>query len=111
MTEEQFTAECFRWWDVCYPEYRGLLFHVPNGGARRFIEANKFKAMGVFPGVSDFILLWKGTAHCLELKVGEGKQSKAQEYWQSMVESEKIKYYLIKDLKTFTWTVQNIIGR
>ena len=111
MTEDQLTAACYQWWHEHYAEYRGLLWHVPNGGARHLAEANRFKAMGVFPGVSDFLLLWNSRLYCFELKVGTNKQSDHQEYWQMMVEGEGAEYFLIKDLNTFKWTIRNIIGR
>ena len=43
-------------------------FHVPNGGARRPIEAAILKGLGVTAGVPDVIAIKGGRAHCLELK-------------------------------------------
>jgi hypothetical protein len=43
-------------------------FHVPNGGARRPIEAAILKDLGVVAGTPDLIIIRGGRAHCLELK-------------------------------------------
>lgn len=48
----------FRWATMmsqAHPELR-TMFHVPNGGSRNKIEAAKFKAQGVKPGVPDVVL-------------------------------------------------------
>jgi len=36
-----------------------LMFHVPNGELRDKVAAAKLRAMGVLPGVSDLVFLWK----------------------------------------------------
>lgn len=53
-------------------------FHPPNGGYRDKREAAKFKAMGVLPGVSDFIFIHDGRLFALELKAEGGRASEAQ---------------------------------
>jgi len=54
-------------------------FHVPNGGWRSMVEAGIFKAMGVKPGVSDLILLHRGTFYALEIKTDKGKLTPLQQ--------------------------------
>lgn len=49
-------TEFFKWAWNSYPHLRGLFFHIPNGGARRKIEANKLKALGVVAGVHDIFV-------------------------------------------------------
>src|SRR6185312_11840898 len=53
-------------------------FHVPNGGARRPIEAAILKGLGVTAGVPDVIAIKGGRAHCLELKAPGGRLTDAQ---------------------------------
>ena len=66
----------------------GLLwFHVPNGGKRNHIEAAKFKAMGVRPGVSDIIAIHNGRCFALELKADNGRATEAQMQFISDLES------------------------
>jgi hypothetical protein len=36
-----------------------LMFHVPNGELRDKVAAANLKAMGVLPGVSDLVFIWK----------------------------------------------------
>lgn len=52
-SEDRIQAECVEWFWNTFPEYRRLLFHIPNGGKRTKIEAGRFKAMGVLPGIPD----------------------------------------------------------
>ena len=55
-----------------------LIFHVPNGGARRKAEAAILKGLGVTAGIPDLILLWPGHVAGLEMKAPKGKPSPAQ---------------------------------
>lgn len=65
-----------------YLKFSGAFwFHSPNGGSRNAIEASKFKAMGVLPGVPDCLILdnrrgFVGMA--IELKVGRNKPTNNQ---------------------------------
>jgi hypothetical protein len=53
-------------------------FHVPNGGARRPIEAAILKGLGVRAGTPDVILIHQGRAYGLELKAEGGRASPKQ---------------------------------
>jgi hypothetical protein len=99
-SEDRLQQEIFRWFNNSYPEYRGLLFHVPNGGSRNPIEAKKLKFMGVTPGVSDLICLI-GRCAFLELKRPDGKggQSLKQKKWQRIVEARGFEYRILNDLE------------
>ncbi len=58
---------------------KGLVFfHVPNGGARRRIEAGILKGMGVRAGVSDLILVHAGKIFAMEFKAPGGRATEAQ---------------------------------
>ena len=62
----------------------GLMFAIPNGGARNAIVASKLKAEGVKPGVPDvFLPVPVGEYHGLwiELKVKPNKPSPEQHDW------------------------------
>lgn len=72
------------WFDMAYPQLRGRLFAVPNGGHRHISVALKLKAEGVRSGVPDLFLLeprhgFHGLA--IEMKDKGGKLSKAQADW------------------------------
>lgn len=76
----------FNWaaYKTCqYPEL-SLLFHVPNGGKRNYLEARALKRQGVKPGVPDlFLPVARGSHHGLfiELKVNKNKTSENQNKW------------------------------
>ena len=53
-------------------------FHVPNGGARKPIEAAILKGLGVTAGVPDIIAIRAGHAYGLELKADDGKPTQKQ---------------------------------
>lgn len=55
-----------------------VAFHVPNGGARKPVEAAIFKSLGVRAGVSDVIALHLGRFFALELKAEDGRPTEAQ---------------------------------
>lgn len=109
MSEDALQQRCYMWFHNNYPQLRGLLFHVPNGGSRNPIEGKKFKAIGVVPGVADLLFMFKGVTYCLELKTEKGRQSKKQEDWQKLVEKNNFKYYIIRNLTEFQYIVKSII--
>lgn len=53
-----------------------FLFHIPNGGKRSISEANRFKLMGVKPGVCDLFLAIPNSKYhglFIEMKSKKGK--------------------------------------
>lgn len=56
-TEHDDQKALIRWADMAYPEFRGRLAAVPNGGQRNAIVAAKLKAEGVRRGFPDLMLL------------------------------------------------------
>ena len=106
--EDSLQIACVRWFDLQYHWLSWALFHVPNGGSRNRIEAAKFKAMGVRPGVPDLILILpRGGYHylALELKVGKNKQTENQKWYQSKMTENGGKYVVIRSLDDFIETV------
>ena len=114
MREEEHNIQCacVRWFNLQWPEYRGLLFAVPNGGARSKATAGKLKAEGVVPGVSDLILLVPKLWHhalCIEMKTAKGRQSPEQKGWQEMVEAHGYKYAVCHSLDEFMAVVNGYL--
>lgn len=127
MREEEHNIQvaCVRWFNLQWPEYRGLLFAVPNGGARSKATAGKLKAEGVVPGVADLILLVPKTdlvnvngfvgilprynALCIEMKTEKGHQSPEQMEWQRKVESHGYKYAVCHSLDEFMAVVNGYL--
>lgn len=121
--EHNIQAACVRWFNLQWPEYRGLLFSVPNGGARSKATAGKLKAEGVVAGVSDLILLvprcvkahddegWYNTIHalCIEMKTAKGRQSPEQKEWQKKVEAKGYKYVVCHSIEEFMAVVNGYL--
>lgn len=114
MREEEHNIQCacVRWFNLQYPQYRGLLFACPNGGNRNLVTAAKLKAEGVVAGVADLILLVPLVidvpkeivifhGFCIELKTKQGRQSPEQKEWQSKVEAHGYKYAVCRSLEEF----------
>lgn len=74
--------------------YKGLWFHVPNEGKRHIFVALIMKAMGLLPGLSDFVFAGKWGIHFAELKIKPNKQSEFQGYFQKWVEHCGFEYQL-----------------
>jgi hypothetical protein len=108
-TENALQQKCYFWFWNEYPELRGLLFHVPNGGARDGREAKTFALIGVVAGVSDLILLYKGRAFFIELKNGTGKQSPKQKKWQDAVEAQGFTYFIVNSLLKFKRLIRSLL--
>lgn len=110
-SENRIQQECYMWFWNTYPEYRRLLFAVPNGGARSIIEGKLFKDTGVVAGVSDMLLMVDTETYCFELKTTIGTQSDKQISWQKLVEREGFKYYIIRSLSQFKSKVMPIMTK
>ena len=108
-SEDRICQEFYFWFHNTFPQYRGLLFHVPNGGTRNKREGAKFKMMGVYPGVADYIFFWNGIAYCIEAKERiKGLQSPKQKEWEATVKANGILYYIewtLDDLKERVLTI------
>ena len=127
MREEEHNIQCacVRWFNLQWPEYRGLLFAVPNGSYRNKATAGKLKAEGVVAGVADLILLvpqWFTTWReqqgcnyaglCIEMKTAKGRQSPEQKGWMEMVEAHGYRYRVCHSLDEFMAVVNGYqIGR
>lgn len=109
-SENRIQQECFIWFWNTYPEFRKLLFAVPNGGARSAQEGKLLKMTGVVAGVSDMLLMIKGKTYCFELKNTYGKQSKVQKDWEYRVKKQGFDYYVVRSLNEFQTYVNKIIN-
>ena len=105
-------SRCFQWLWNEHPETRGLYFAVPNENSRSVYESKKQqlvsgamrKAVGVYSGVSDTILLFpRGGFHgaCIEFKTIIGRQSSSQAEWQSKVEGVGFYYTIVRSEDEF----------
>jgi len=110
LSEDRLQSDCFQWFHNTYPDLRGLLWHVPNGGNRNAHEANKLKAMGVVAGVADLHFYYNGNLHLFELKTEIGRLSPAQELWLAKMEYQGAKVNIVRDFATFQYIINNLIS-
>lgn len=114
--EGKIQAECFAWFWNDYPQYRKLLFHIPNENDRsdsNIIQGAIRKSLGVVAGVSDLILLVpRGLYHglCIEMKDEKGTQKPAQKEWQTLVEAQGYKYCLCRSLAQFKNVISDYLN-
>lgn len=102
--EEDLQAACIEWFRYAYPEYRLLLFAVPNGGSRNAKEAVNLKRSGVVAGVADLLLLVPNKYYgslCIEMKAGRNGQQQTQKDWQKAVESFGNRYVVCRSIGDF----------
>lgn len=119
--EHDLQCACVKWFAYAHPELKGLLFAVPNGGARSKATAGRLKAEGVVAGVADLILLVPAKfrvnaylegifpALCIEMKTENGVQREAQKEWQRKVEEKGYKYAVCRSLDQFIETIENYL--
>ena len=67
---------------------RLFFFSVPNERSldhmpkpKKYARLNKLKRMGMVPGVSDLVVVWRGRAYFLEVKTRRGVMSDAQRHF------------------------------
>ena len=110
--ESRIQAACVRWFNFQYPDYRGLLFAVPNGGARNAATGRILKAEGVVAGVADLLVPIVGhNALCIEMKTEKGRQQASQKEWQEKVESAGAKYVICRSFEQFRDIVTDYMAR
>ena len=114
-----------KWFNLQYPQYRGLLVHIPNEGRRTIKVVNgrpvciggaKLKAEGLVKGAADLVLFIPNKYFhglCLETKVelfdySTGKEKKTKTYqspeqkeWQALVESQGYRYEVYRNIDEF----------
>ena len=116
MPEGKIQASCFQFFYNNFPQYRGLYFAVPNENSRadsNAITGAIRKAMGVYHGVSDTIMMIpKGEYHglCIEYKDEKGRQSAHQIAWQKLVEAQGYKYVICRSLEDFQQIIDNYLN-
>lgn len=114
--EGRIQAECFAWFWNTYPQYRKLMFHVPNENDRadsNIIQGAIRKSLGVVSGVADLLFLVPRNGHhglCIEMKDEKGTQKPAQREWQALVEAQGYKYCLCRSLAQFKSIIYEYLG-
>lgn len=110
--ESKIQIACVNWFRYKYPQYKKILFSVPNGGARNSITGAILKMEGALSGVSDLILLKPNRFYgclCIEMKQPKGRQQESQKEWQKAVESVGNKYVVCRSLDEFMNAVEGYL--
>lgn len=110
--ESKIQQGCVRWFRLQYPRYAGLLYAVPNGGARNAVTGANMKAEGVLPGVADLFLSVPNRFYhglYIEMKQPKGRQQESQRRFQQAVESQGYKYSLCYSLDDFMGVVNDYL--
>lgn len=83
------------------PHLRGRVFAV-NNNSENAIKGAINKAMGVYPGVSDMLMMLpEGKWLCIEWKTETGYQSDGQKDWQKLAESLGNYYVIVRSESDF----------
>ena len=107
--ESKLQQACVKWFRLAYPQYKRLLFHVPNGGYRTAATARNMKLEGVVAGVSDLLLLVpSGPYHglCIEMKTPKGRQTPRQKHFEQAVNAMDYEYIIVRSLDQFINLIQ-----
>ena len=111
--EERLQVSCVNWFDYQYPQFRQLLFAVPNGGSRNKIEAANLKKQGVRAGVSDLVFLYPSFRYsflCIEFKTIKGKQSDEQKHFETLIDGQTQGLYkIIRSFEEFKEIIEDHI--
>ncbi len=100
--ESNLQRECVAWFNIQYPQYHGLLFAIPNGGARNRDTAQIMKGEGVVAGVADLAFCFdKNHILFIEMKTDKGRQRDSQRWWQGLVESRGFRYEVVRSFDAF----------
>lgn len=102
--ESQLQILCIEWFRAMYPQYRMLLFAIPNGGKRNVVTALRMKREGVISGVPDlFLSIGRNGYHgfYIEMKFGKNKMSQNQEKFFQYAKKHGYKCELINSFDQF----------
>ncbi len=99
-SENKIQSQIFLWHWNSFPSERGLIFEVSNNPVNA-IDGARRKAIGMVAGVSDLIYLHPSGCIGLEIKTPSGRQGKKQAWWQSVVEANGYRYFILRSLDDF----------
>lgn len=102
--ESELQIACVNWFRYQFPQYKMLLFSIPNGGLRNIKTAVTLKREGVVSGVPDLFLSipradWHGMY--LELKAGNNDLTMNQDIFFMMAQKQGYKCEVVRSLDQF----------
>lgn len=114
--EHYLQCACFNWFNIEFPEAKGLLFAIPNGGYRDERTAAKLKAEGVVAGVADLFLAvanhgYNGLFIEMKTKDKSSRQRPSQREFQKRVERQNYKYIVCRTYEQFRDNLIDYYGK
>lgn len=94
---------CVRWFRLQFPN--ALIFAIPNGGSRHYLEAKNLKAEGVLSGVADLQILAPNKTLFIEMKTEKGRQNPNQKAFQNKITALGFKYFVCRSFDEFQNTI------
>lgn len=73
--------------------------HVANEGKRTPHTANILKAMGMIPGTSDYVFLWRDGSGVIELKVGNNDLTDAQKMFFEWSDANGVRHFICRSVQ------------
>ena len=95
------------------PFEAGLLYAIPNGGARDAVTGARLKAEGVMAGVADLFLSIPNLQYhglYIEMKTVKGTQSQAQRIFQQRVEAMGYRYAVVRSFDQFVAEIREYLN-
>lgn len=107
--ESQLQQAAVRWFRYTYPQYKDLLFSIPNAAKRTRVNANRMKAEGQVAGVPDLMLaVPRRTYHgmFIEMKSGKSQPTELQSKIITRLESQHYWVEVCNTLDKFQSTIK-----
>ena len=112
--ESRIQQAAVSWFRLQYPKYAGLLYAIPNGGARNRVTGAILKAEGVRAGVADLFLSIPNREYhglYIEMKKPKGRQQESQKRFQTEVEAQGYRYVLCHSTDEFMELIKEYLGK
>ena len=103
--ENKIQFDCVTWFNKSYPQFRKLLFHVPNEqSSPNPARISQLASIGLVKGVSDLILLVPNSQYhgaCIEMKSPTGRISEHQQEFGKRVTEQGYLFEVCRSLEEF----------
>lgn len=102
--ESELQTACVNWFRFSFPQFKMLLFAIPNGGHRNILTAMRMKREGVISGVPDlFLSIGRNgfNGFYIEMKQGKGTLTENQEIFFQQAKKHNYKCEVITSLDQF----------
>lgn len=109
MEEMKLQAAFWKWAWVTYPQFRRLMWAVPNGLKLNPVQASIAVSTGMLAGVWDLHCFYRGQYHIIEAKTATGKLTEdkivkgkkiyGQKQWGELMQSNGARLHIFRTLE------------